>query len=930
MAQPHEHARQRAGQTGGAGGTRTAYPASWEADALLTDGAPVRLRPIGSGDEEPLAAFHAGLSAETVHYRYFGAHPLLSEKELRHLTELDYRERMAFVAETKGQLVGVVRYDRLESPDEAEIAFVVTDAYQHRGVGTLLLEHLTAYAREQDIDHLVAEVLPDNAAMIRLVEDSGLPYAVERGGEELRVLVSTAETSEYLQRRDERERVAVAASVGRLLRPSTIAVVGAGRREGGVGHSIVRNLVAGRFAGAVYPVNPNATAIGGVPAFPSLAAIARQIDLAVIAVPADAVLSSVHQAADAGVSSLVIVSSGFAEMGAAGAALQAELLTLARANGMRVVGPNCLGIANTADGISANATFSPTAPTPGPIALLSQSGALGIMLLEEATRSGLGISSFVSVGNKLDISSNDLLCYWEEDDATSVIALYLESFGNPRKFARIARRVGAKKPIVALKAGRTTAGARGASSHTASAASPAVAVHTLLATSGVIEVERLEDFVDTVGALAHLPLPAGNRIALVGNSGGPLILAADACAQNGVRVDELSSHLQGALAAFLPPISACANPVDITADGTPDMLADALTATLADPDVDAAVAIVTAVGPLSSLETVRNALALAAGRTHKPIVASLLGFADGVGSAVRSDGPGAKVACLPSPERAVGALGRACRYGEWRRRPTAAEQTALVDRRRVKVAVAKALAEQPEGRWLSGGEAMELLETCGINHLPTLFAGSLDDALEAAERVGYPVVLKAASGELVHKSDAGGVALDLAGSEALGAAWRAMEQSLGAQMGGAIVQPMRRGGVETIIGLSADPSFGPLLMFGVGGTTTNLLADHAFAVPPLNERDALETLTAIRCAPLLTGYRGSTPVSLPALADIFRRIGELSLACPQVVELDLNPVLAYPDDAVVVDAKVRLVPHVPGPEPTMRLLRRAPQQRGEQ
>lgn len=910
-----------------AAATTDDYPASWEADALAIDGTALGLRPIRGDDAEALAEFHRRLSAETVHRRYFGAHPLLGDDELAHLTELDYRRRMAFVAVARGELVGVARYDRLDEASQAEVAFVVADAYQQRGVGTLLLEHLVAYARDQGIERLVAEVLADNAAMTRLVDDSGLSYSVLHDQDELRVLISTEETPEYLARRDERERIAVAASVARLLRPSTIAVVGAGRREGGVGHTIVRNLVSGGFAGAVYPVNPNARAIGGVPAYPTIRSIPVPVDLAVLAVPAEHVLGAADDALAAGVTSLVVVSSGFAEMGAEGAALQGRLLEAARGGGMRVVGPNCLGVANTADGVSANATFSPGAPARGPIALLSQSGALGIMLLEEAARNGLGISSFVSVGNKLDVSSNDLLCYWEDDDATSVIALYLESFGNPRKFARIARRVSRHKPIVVLKAGRTIAGARGASSHTASAATPTVAVATLLASSGVIEVERLEELLDTVAVLAHTPPPTGNRVALVGNSGGPLILAADACASSGLRVDELGEAVRRDLTGLLPPISACTNPVDITADGTPEMLAGALRRVLADPSIDAAVAVVTSVGSLSELGAVRQALEAAAGESDKAIVASLLGFTDEQDA--RSGAAGSKVAGLPSPERAVAALGRTCAYGAWRSRPEPPVEPPLLERRAVRALVTRMLAGAPTGRFLSAGESMALLDACGIGCVPSPVVGSEAEALAAAEELGYPVVLKAAAGDLVHKSEAGGVALDLRDPEQLRNAWRTMTARLDESMGGGIVQPMRSGGVETIVGLSADPSFGPLLMFGVGGTTTNLLADHAFGVPPVSERDALQMIASIRCAPLLTGYRGSTPVSLPALANVLRRLGELSLDCPEVVEVDLNPVLAFASQAVVVDAKVRLAPQVPGPEPTMRLLRRPPAERGQ-
>ncbi len=912
---PHEPAG------AGAGVLPPGYPTSWVADALLTEGTALRMRPILPSDAPLLARFHAGLSPETVHYRYFGAHPLLEGDELEHLSLLDYDSRMAFVGLVRNELIGVVRYDLLDGR-EAEVAFVVADALQGRGVGTLLLEHLTAYARERGIDHLVAEMLPDNAAMIRLVEDSGLPYTVVRGTDELRVLISTEETDDYLARRDERERTAVAASVARLLRPRTVAVVGASRRPGSVGNRIVRNLVSGGFTGAVYPVNPKARAVVGVPAYPSLGAVPAPVDLAVVAVPAQGVLEVTRDAAAAGVAGLVIVTSGFAELGAPGAALQSEVLELARAAGMRVVGPNCLGVANMADDIQMNATFSSSAPAPGPIGLLSQSGALGITLLEEASRAGLGISAFISAGNKLDISSNDMLCYWEKDPNTSVIALYLESFGNPRKFARIARRVGARKPIVALKAGRTAAGARGASSHTASAATPAVAVHTLLSTCGVIEVDRLEELLDTTSTLAHLPPAKGRRVALVGNSGGPLILAADACATSGLAVEELRPELAGELAGFLPPISGLTNPIDITADGTPEHLRAARAAACANDAIDAAVAVVTTVGPLANLADVTGALAAAAETTTKPIIACVLGASGPLASAAAPSGPGARVAVLPTPERAIAALGRACAYAAWRALPPPEVHAPLVPRASVRPLVDAVLASSPAGRWLDADEAMALVARCGIPVVETVRVHSAQDAARAATEIGSPVALKAAAGDLVHKSDAGGVALGLSGAEAA-AAYTAMADRLGHSLA-AVVQPMRAAGVETIVGMRADEAFGPLVMVGLGGTATSLLGDHAFAVPPLSADEAGALIRRLRAAPLLTGYRNSPPADVAALADILRRIGDLALSCPEIVELDLNPVSVLGEGAVVLDAKVRVGPRAEGPEPTMRLLRRAP------
>ena len=914
----------------GAARPASVYPEAWEADALLADGSGIQLRPIRASDADLLAAMHGRLSAETIRSRYFGAHPHLEEAELRHLVEVDYHDRMAMVAVRAGALCGVARYDREEQPENAEVAFVVLDALQGQGVGTLLLEHLAAYARLEHVDRLIARTLPSNVAMVRLLETSGLELAVHHRDDLLQVDISTEATPAYLLQRDERERRSAARSVAKILRPQTVAVVGAGRRQEGVGHTIVRNLVLGEFTGAVYPINPHARSICGVPAYGQLAAVPDPVDVAVIAVPADAVLSAAADAAAAGVSALVVVSSGFAELGEQGEVLQRRLLDLARANGMRVVGPNCLGVANTAPDICLNATFSPCAPTPGNIALLSQSGAVGISLLEEAARHGLGVSGFVSVGNKLDVSSNDLLCFWEDDEATGVIALYLESFGNPRKFARIAHRVARKKPIVALKAGRTAAGARGAVSHTAAAATPQVAVKTLLSTCGVVEVERLEDLVDTVAVLASQPLARGQRVALVGNSGGPLILAADACAEAGLVVEELDSALQAQLAAVLPPASACGNPIDMTAEGDREILAKTLQLVVQHPKVDAVVAVVTSLVALS-LEDARAALERAG--HEKPLVACLLGSpAEGTGhlNGAEAHTPYRSVAYVASPERAVAALGRACAYARWREGDEPVEQApALFSARRAQSVVAEALRRHPNGGWLQPPEAAELLEVCGIGLVASATVASASEAAEAAIELGFPVVVKAASGDLVHKSDVGGVVLGLESAAEVHAAYVTMHQRLGDAMGGAIVQRQLRGGVETIVGLSVDPSFGPLLMFGIGGTATDLLRDHAFAVPPVSARAARELLTSIRAAALLTGYRNSIPVNLDALGEVLRRVGELALACPEVVELDLNPVLARAESAIVLDAKIRVEPRALGPEPTMRLLRKVGGARAE-
>jgi len=896
----------------------TGYPSAWELDALLVDGRIIHLRPIRPEDGGRLLAFHRRLSPESIHFRYFAAHPELSEAEVTHFATVDYTDRSAFVALVGDEIIGVGRSERLDDRREAEVAFVVRDDFQGRGVGTLLFEVLAGYGRERGIERFVAETLPSNFSMIEVFADIGLGLHRKVDDGVVHVSIDLQPTPAYAARRDQREAAAAAASVASFLRPGSIAVVGAGRKPGGAGHEIVRALLAGEFAGAVYPVNLTAHAVCGVRAYPTVCAIPERVDLVVVAVPPSSVRTVAEDAAAAGAKALVIVTAGFGETSEAGSDAEAELLAIARRHGMRVVGPNCLGVCNTDPGIRCNATFSPIPPVPGRVGLLSQSGAIGVFLLERARRERIGISSFVSVGNKLDVSGNDLLCFWEGDESTDVVALYLESFGNPRKFARIARRVARKKPVVMLKAGRTPAGARAARSHTAAAATPAASVKALLASAGVIEAERLEELLDIVQVLVHVPLPAGQRVGLVGNSGGPLILAADACGPGGLVVGDLGDATAVALRAVLGAAAACANPVDITADGDAEAFEQALCLVLDDPAVDAVVAVVTELNRLSAAEA-SEVLERAANRSAKPLVGCILRGDDAPLTEVTAD---SRLALIASPERAVGALACAYRYRAWRDRPEEAPPELVgVDGDRARAIVAAELAVSPGGGWLSADAAAELLAAFGVRVASTVAVASPEEALAEAVRVGFPVVLKAGSGDLVHKSDRGGVALGLDSPERLAEAYATMRERLGDAMGVPVVQPMVPAGVETIVGLSVDPAFGPVLLFGLGGVATDLLGDHALAVPPLSAEDAERLIESTRGAALLHGYRGAPAADLGALQDVVLRVSRLAETVREVVELDLNPVVVSASGAIVVDCKVRVAPRQAGPGPLTRSLR---------
>jgi acyl-CoA synthetase (NDP forming) len=585
---------------------------------------------------------------------------------------------------------------------------------------------------------------------------------------------------------------------------------------------------------------------------------------------------------------------------------------------MRLVGPNCMGVINTDPAVSMNATFAPVPPLPGPVAFLSQSGGLGIAILEEAARLGIGVSSFVSVGNKADVSGNDLIQYWEQDERTAVILLYLESFGNPRKFARIARRVSRVKPIVAVKGGRTAAGRRGAASHTAALASPDVAVDALFHQAGVIRVDTLEELFAVAQVLSTQPVPAGRRVGIVGNAGGPGILAADACEGAGLEVPELSEATQAELRSFLPPTAGVRNPVDMVASATAADYERALRAVAADPGIDAVIAMFTP--PLvTRADDVARAIAAAAEQSAKPVVANFLAQS-GTPEPLRT---GTRV--VPSfafPETAARALAAAARYGEWLARPEGTVPTFDdIDRDAARAVVAAAVASHPDGCWLDAESAARLLCAYRIPVAAVQRVGSADEAVAAAEALGLPVALKAAAPELVHKSDVGGVRLDLASGDEVRRAYEEMAAALGERMGGALVQRMVPAGVETIVGVVQDPAFGPLVMFGSGGTAVELFGDRAFRILPLTDLDAAELVRATKGSPLLFGYRGAPPTDVGALCDVLLRVATLADEVPEVAEADLNPVIVSPSGAVVVDAKIRLVPHAAAPEDAVRRLR---------
>jgi acetate---CoA ligase (ADP-forming) len=866
-------------------------------DVLLRDGTTTRLRPVRDDDAHAVLSLFERLSERSLYYRFM-TNPRLDLDKVRRLIAVDQDSQVLFVAERAGAVCGLAGYYRdAARPERAEVAFAVADAMQGRGLGTRMLERLADVARDRGVRAFDAYVLGENLTMMDVFLQSG--FALTQGLDHgvFHVVLTLDPTDAYTAASGRRSQLSAATSIRPFFEPRSIAVVGANREPGRIGSEILRNLRTSGFTGRLVPVHPSASSIGGLTAYPSVGAIPGEIDLAVIVVPAAQVNQVVDECVTKGVKALVVISAGFGEVGEEGLALQTALVDKIRAAGVRLMGPNCMGIINTDPAYRVNATFSPVYPPEGRVAFSTQSGALGLAILDYATRLNIGISSFASIGNKADVSGNDLLQYWAEDPRTDVILLYVESFGNPRKFAEIARRVGRTKPIVAVKAGHSDAGARAASSHTGARASREVLVETMLRESGVIRTRTLEELFDVASVLAHQPLPGGRRVAIVTNAGGPAILAADACEANGLQVPVLSEATQSALRALLPPAASVTNPVDMIASATPAQYRKALEVVAADPGVDSLIAIF--IPPLvTEPGAVASAIRHAAARMSKPVLASFLG----------TQGLRPQLAPVPSfafPEAAAIALAHVTRYGEWLRQPTnsvALLEPVLADR--VRAIVEPALADG-QG-WLAPEQCETLLDAAGIPVVRSRRAATPDAAVAAAKAAGFPVVLKAAGKDILHKSDVGGVRLGLASEQAVRDAFVALTSRLGDRLDGVLVQPMVSGAIEMVVGGVNDPAFGPVVMCGMGGVLVDVLDDTAFALCPLGEPGARALIDRVKGRVRLRGFRGGVAVDEAAFRALLVRASQLLHACPEIQELDLNPVMALPTGAVAADVRIRV------------------------
>ena len=879
------------------------YPVEWEADVVLRDGSVAHIRPITPADADRVRRFHAGQSDESIYMRFFAPLRQLSDRDVTRFTNVDYVDRVALVATVRDEIVGIGRYDRVNRRS-AEVAFNISDSFQGRGVGSVLLEHLAVIAQEAGVAEFIAEVLPQNRKMLSVFSDAG--YEVDRHIEDgivsIRFEIKPTERSEAV--RLSREHRAEAVSMHAVLFPESIAVVGASRRSDSIGHQILENIQAAGFNGAVYAVNNEAMEVSGLQSHARVTDIPGHVDLAVVAVPAAQVLDVVHDCAEAGVKTLLVVSAGFAEAGPDGAELQNRLLHAARGAGMRVIGPNSFGVINSHEDVRLNASLAPELPPPGHLGLFSQSGALGIAVLASAARRNLGISVFASAGNRVDVSGNDLMQYWIDDQDTHAVGLYLESMGNPRKFSRIARRLAATKPVIVVKSGVSSYGVPPGHRARPTRVRPQ-AFDAMLRQAGVIRVENVHQMFDVAQFVVHQPLPRGNRVAIVGNSDALGALTAEACVSWGLEV----TH----------------GPVSLPSEARGEHFSEALLKAFADADVDSVLTCF--IPPLVTPdEDVATAVREAALTSEKPCLATFLGMR-GVsnrlsGAADEPEGRREVVPAYAMPEDAVRALAAATRYAEWLARDRGVPVMPTgIDRMAAERIVTTVLETHPDGRKLTPEEVTDLLAAYGVSVWGSVPVRTVDEAVQAADTVGYPVVIKSVAPLLRHQPGLSGIRVDLGNKEAVRAAFAGLNDRLAPLAANAfVVQKMATPGVSCVVRTDEDPLFGPVFSFSVAGPPTELLGDIGHRIPPLTDVDVSDLISSVKAAPMLHGHRGAAPVHRAALADLIARVSVLADNLPEVATVVLNPVNAHPGGVDVLGAEVTVAPPPRRKDPGRRSL----------
>ncbi|GAB7006667.1 bifunctional GNAT family N-acetyltransferase/acetate--CoA ligase family protein [Nocardioides sp. AN3] len=866
------------------------------ADVLLADGRIASIRPVAGSDRAGLIALHDEAGEESIRLRFFTAGRTSGHRYVEHVLDATDDAVIGLVAVMSGRIVGLVTAERIGT-DAAEVAMLIAEEEHGHGLGSLLLEHVAAACRSQGIHRFVAEVLADNDAMLRVFRDAGFDLTRRTDRGEVTIEMSTEATARAIEAADARECASEAHSLHPLLYPRSVAILGARRDGSGLGHAVLRSVLDGGFTGRVHVVHPDAPAIEGIAVHRRLQDIPDPVDLAIVAVPAPQALAAIEDAADAHVGAAVVISSGFSELGPAGADLQRRMQQVARSHGLRLIGPNCMGVTCNAPEIRLNATFTDSVPGPGGLAMASQSGGVGIALLDAARGHGVGVHSFVSLGNKADVSGNDLLSAWIDDPSVTAAALYLESFGNARKFARVARRFAMRKPLLAVVGGTTTSGRRAGTSHTAAAATPAVGIDTLFAQAGVIKCRGAESVVLTAMLLEQQPLPAGRRLGVVSNAGGLGVLAVDAAESEGLLVPALSGPTREVLARHVSVTVGTSNPVDLGAGASPEDLTAVAQTLLSSGEIDALLVVLvpTTVAPAAPL--VEALGRLRADHPDTPIV--LVGFG-GLGAGAED------ITVFHALDDAVEAMAHAARYAEWRRTPESPLPARDVERAECARALAGKLLDpaSPAIHWLGPADVVDLLLPYGLTPVGVV-AEDADEAVLAAEELSFPVVLKVADPDILHKTDRGLVHVGLRTPADVRAAAADLDAKTGRARTPLVVQPMVDG-VEIALGLTRDPSFGPMIMVAAGGIATNILEDRTFLLPPVSAQDAARAIRSLRIWPLLDGYRGTAPADVAALERMIVALGELALDVPQVAELDLNPVFCRSRGAVAVDVKVGL------------------------
>ena len=883
--------------------------------ALLTDGRTIEIRAARSDDFDAVRDMHAKMSPDNLYLRFFSMNPLVAEQEARRVCREPGPDHAALLALLDGELVGCGTYEQAGTGSRsAEVAFTVADDLQNRGIGMLLLEHLVSLGRGRGFRAFTAETLSENAAMLRVFADAGLQAqrslvdGVYDWTFPLPADEADAALGTYRDTVAVRERSADVASMRPVLMPASVAVIGASRRPGSVGRTILQNLIDGGFSGPVYPVNPGAAELDGIPCLPSAAALPEQVDLAVIAVPAPSVLSVAEDCGRRGVKALVVIAAGLS------GPARAELLEICRRHSMRMVGPASFGVASP--GIGLDATFAARHPAAGTAGLAFQStGGTGFVLVEHLSRLGVGISTLVSLGDKDDVSGTDMLQWWESDEATKLALLYLESIGNPPKFARTARRVGRIIPVLTVDVGRSAAGKRLAGARAAKAATAPVTRKALFEQAGIIAVANLSELLDATALLAFQPVPAGGRVGVVSNTRGAAVLAADACGDVGLQVASLAGDTQRALRDMLGREALVAGPVDTTVLVTPGHFRQCLELVGADPGVDAVLALTTTTAGSDLVPEV------GAARLPVPIAAAVM---DQIEVVQLLPGPGGDCPAVPAyayAESAVRALGHAARYGTWRATPPGrVPDLEGLHQDRARDLIASVLADPPRGGWLALDPTVELLGCYGVPLADSIGVTTEDAATAAAARFGGPVALRADVPGLLRTSAAGDVLTGLHGADEVRHGFRSLKETFGTRMAGVIVQPVITGGVEVRISVLHEQAAGPLVLLGLGGAAGDVLADRAVRLAPLTESDADDLIRSARAAPLLLGRRGVPGADLAALRDMLLRVSRMADELPQIAELELSPVIARPAGVQAVDGRVR----IQAAEPADAYLRRLP------